>query len=89
MTELKTGKMEALAAQVVTLVTASGLPWDEAIVALGFAGKALATTAAIYGAGSPEVTCWAAGRSFHEGLAMPVVITAGSVGGEAGSCTLH
>ena len=47
-------KLGALAAQAVNQALASGLSWDEAIVAFGIASKALAAKAATQGAGTLE-----------------------------------
>lgn len=43
-----------LAARVVEEALASGLSWDEAIVAFGIASKAIAVNAATRGSGTPE-----------------------------------
>jgi hypothetical protein len=47
-------KLGALAANVVEEALASGLAWDQAIVAFGIASKAIAMKAASQGGGTPE-----------------------------------
>ena len=47
-------KLGALAANVVEEALASGLTWDQAIVAFGIASKAIAMKAASQGIGTPE-----------------------------------
>ena len=47
-------KLGALAARVVEDALASGLAWDQAIVAFGIASKAIAAKAASQGIGTPE-----------------------------------
>jgi len=47
-------KLGALAANVVEEALASGLAWDQAIVAFGIASKAIAMKAATQGVGTPE-----------------------------------
>jgi len=47
-------KLGALAAHVVEEALASGLAWDQAIVAFGIASKAIAMKAASQGGGTPE-----------------------------------
>jgi len=46
-------KVGALAAHVVEHALASGLTWDQAIMAFGVAGKAIAAKAAEQGNGNP------------------------------------
>jgi len=56
-------KLGLLAARVVEDALASGLSWDEAIVAFGIASKALAAKAATQGSGTLEqCTAHAQGR---------------------------
>ena len=56
-------KLGALAANVVEEALASGLAWDQAIVAFGIASKAIAMKAASQGSGTPEqCTAHAQGR---------------------------
>lgn len=47
-------KLGILAARVVEEALASGLSWDETIVAFGIASKAIAVNAATQGNGTPE-----------------------------------
>ena len=47
-------KLGALAANVVEEALASGLAWDQALVAFGIASKAIAAKAASQGTGTPE-----------------------------------
>lgn len=56
-------RLGTLAARAVEDALASGLSWDEAIVAFGVASKALAAKAATQGAGTlEECTAHAQGR---------------------------
>lgn len=56
-------KLGALAANVVEEALASGLAWDQAIVAFGIASKAIAMKAASQGIGTPEqCAAYAQGR---------------------------
>lgn len=47
-------KLGTLAARVVEEALASGLAWDQALVAFGIASKAIAAKAASQGGGTPE-----------------------------------
>lgn len=47
-------RLGTLAARVVEEALASGMTWDQAIVAFGIASKALAAKAATQGNGTPE-----------------------------------
>lgn len=47
-------RLGALAAHVVEHALASGLSWEEAIVAFGIAAKAIAAQAAVQGTGTME-----------------------------------
>ena len=47
-------RIGALVAQVVQKALASGLTWDEAIIAFGIASKAIAVRASTQGIGTPE-----------------------------------
>ncbi len=61
-------KLGGLAARVVEDALASGLTWDQAILALGVAGKANAANAASQGSGTPEECLARAERRLKEGM---------------------
>jgi hypothetical protein len=58
----RTDRLGALAAHVVEHALASGLTWDEAIIAFGIAAKAIAAQAAVQGSGTLD-DCVAHARS--------------------------
>ena len=61
-------KLGALAAHVVEQALASGLSWDEAIMAFGVAARALAAKAAEQGAGPLDQCAALAERRLKTGL---------------------
>ena len=61
-------KIGALAAHVVEHALASGLRWDEAILAFGVAAKAIAARAADEGAGTVEQCAGLAERRLKSGM---------------------
>jgi hypothetical protein len=61
-------KLGALTAHVVEQALASGLTWDEAIVAFGIAAKAIAARAADQGVGTMEQCAALAERRLKSGM---------------------
>jgi hypothetical protein len=61
-------KLGALAAHVVEQALASGLSWDEAILAFGIAAKAMAAKAAQQGVGTVEQCAVQAERRLKSGM---------------------
>ena len=61
-------RLGTLAAHVVEHALASGLAWDEAILAFGIAAKAIAMKAADQGAGTPEQCAVQAERRLKSGM---------------------
>lgn len=61
-------KLGALAAHVVEQALASGLSWDEAILAFGIAAKAMAAKAAEQGAGTLPQCAAQAERRLKSGM---------------------
>jgi hypothetical protein len=61
-------RLGALAAHVVEEALASGLPWDEAILAFGVAARAIAAKAAEQGAGSIQQCTTQAERRLKTGM---------------------
>jgi hypothetical protein len=66
--DARVGKLGALTAHVVEQALASGLTWDEAIVAFGIAAKAMAARAADGGVGSMEQCAALAERRLKSGM---------------------
>ena len=61
-------KLGALAARAVEDALASGLTWDQAILAFGIASKAITANAAGQGGGTPEECAARAERRLNEGM---------------------
>lgn len=61
-------KLGGLAARAVEDALASGLSWDQAILAFGVASKAIAANAASQGSGTPEECAARAERRLKEGM---------------------
>ncbi len=61
-------KLGTLAARVVEDALASGLSWDQAIVALGVAAKAMSAKAATQGGASPADYALHAEKRLKEGM---------------------
>ncbi|MGJ7917030.1 hypothetical protein ACI48D_16340 [Massilia sp. LXY-6] len=61
-------RLGALAAHVVEHALASGLSWDEAILAFGIAAKAIAAKASDQGGGSPQQCAALAERRLKSGM---------------------
>jgi hypothetical protein len=61
-------RLGALAAHVVEHALASGLSWDEAVLAFGVAAKALAAKASDQGAGSLQQCATLAERRLKSGM---------------------
>jgi hypothetical protein len=61
-------RLGALAAHVVEHALASGLTWDEAILAFGIAAKAIAAKAADQGIGTPDQCFTQAERRLKSGM---------------------
>lgn len=61
-------KLGALTAHVVEEALASGLSWDEAIIAFGIAAKAIAARAAEQGGGNPDQYALLAERRLKTGM---------------------
>ena len=61
-------RLGALAAHVVENALASGLSWDEAILAFGIAAKAIAAKASDQGGGSPQQCAALAERRLKSGM---------------------
>jgi hypothetical protein len=68
MDEARVDKLGALTAHVVEAALASGLSWDEAIVAFGIAAKAIAARAADGGAGTVDGCAALAERRLKSGM---------------------
>jgi predicted signal transduction protein with EAL and GGDEF domain len=66
--DARVGKVGALTAQIVAQALASGLSWDEAIVAFGVAARAMAARAADGGVGSIEQCAALAERRLKSGM---------------------
>lgn len=61
-------RLGALAAHVVEHALASGLAWDEAILAFGIAARAIAARAADQGIGTPDQCAAQAERRLKSGM---------------------
>ena len=61
-------KLGGLAARAVEDALASGLSWDQAILAFGVASKAIAANAASQGGGTPDEYAARAERRLIEGM---------------------
>ena len=61
-------KLGTLAARVVEDALASGLTWDQAVVALGVAAKAMSAKAASGGGGTPAEYALHAEKRLKEGM---------------------
>ncbi|MFC0251253.1 hypothetical protein [Massilia consociata] len=61
-------KLGTLSARVVEDALASGLTWDQAIVAFGIAAKAMAAKAASQGGGTPDEYALHAEKRLKEGM---------------------
>lgn len=61
-------KLGTLAARVVEDALASGLTWDQAIVALGVAAKAMSARAASQGGAAPDQYALHAEKRLKEGM---------------------
>ncbi|SDD71290.1 hypothetical protein SAMN05428966_105218 [Massilia sp. PDC64] len=61
-------RLGALTAHVVEHALASGLAWDEAILAFGIAARAIAMKASDQGAGTPEQCAAQAERRLKSGM---------------------
>lgn len=68
MDNARVDRLGALAAHVVEHALASGLHWDEAILAFGIAAKALAAKAAEQGVGTMEQCATQAERRLKSGM---------------------
>jgi hypothetical protein len=68
MDNARVDKLGALAAHVVEHALASGLSWDEAILAFGIAAKAMAAKAATQGVGTVEQCAVQAERRLKSGM---------------------
>lgn len=68
MDHARVDRLGALTAHVVEHALASGLTWDEAILAFGIAAKALAMKASDQGAGTPDQCAAQAERRLKSGM---------------------
>jgi hypothetical protein len=68
MDKARVERLGALAAHVVEHALASGLNWDEAILAFGIAAKAIAARASDQGSGSVEQCAALAERRLKSGM---------------------
>jgi hypothetical protein len=68
MDKARVERLGALAAHVVEHALASGLSWDEAVLAFGIAAKAIAARASDQGSGSMEQCAGLAERRLKAGM---------------------